>query len=64
MDQADRFSDAPYVVEDHPFDRGYFDRVLFKCSYENEERSRRDQKKYRDGYEQARRELHAERLKQ
>lgn len=51
-----RFANSPYQVEDHPYDRGYFDRVLGHASYLYDE-AVEDREDYRAGWRAASREL-------
>jgi hypothetical protein len=49
-----------YYVEDHPFDRGYFDRVLNRPNTGGSERSDKARRQYRLGWRTADQELASE----
>jgi hypothetical protein len=46
-----------YHVEDHPFDRGYFDRVLNRLYAPSDERDPKSRRQYRLGWSTAHQEL-------
>lgn len=59
MQNYDRFDDCGYEVEDHPYDRGYWDRVLGHRKQRTDEEPE-EQGKYECGWRAASRELRCE----
>lgn len=50
-----RLKDSPFDVEDHPYDRGFFDCIVIGSGlrYEQYEATEADRKLYEDGYQAA-----------